>query len=266
MSKQATTRRSFAKQSEVGQGLTEHKERKNKMPQRVPLMFVPPKLTRRLSRLFTYVSNKLSRFIPGMKYDLEATDIGLDAEEYISSAIVNGLVFFLLFSALLTFLYQTQGKTFSAALGQGAAYAALIFAVIFFTLIRYPKIMAGKKAELVDKHLIFALKDLLLQISSGVTLFNGMVNVSKAGYGQASIELDKVVRNVNSGMPVDKALEKMALESKSEFLRKTTWQLINTLKPFGKNQENKKLFLSLNWNTIFCCNFCLRTMHNIQPC
>ena len=92
--------------------------------------------------------------------------------------------------------------------------------MIILQLLRYPRILSGKTAELIDKHLVFALKDLLLQINSGVTLYNGLVNVVKEGYGQASKELEKVAKDVSCGIPIDKALEKMALQTKSEFLRK----------------------------------------------
>jgi len=204
---------------------------KSPPPKKVPLMLLPTNFTKRASRLFIGLSNKLSRFAVGLKYDLKSSDIELTDVEYVSHSFVNGLVFFLLFFFLLFFLnYYVQGKTLGDALLRGLAYGIVIFALMFYTLIRYPRILAGKKAELIDKYLLFALKDLKLQITSGVTLYNGLINISRAGYGQASIEFEKVARAVNTGTPIDKALEKMAITSKSAFLRRMTWQLVNTLK------------------------------------
>lgn len=201
------------------------------MAQRVPLMLLPEKISRRASKLFSGLSNKLSKLVVGLKYDLKTMDSELNDTEYISRALLNSVVFFLLFFLLLFFLnYTVQGKAINDSIFQGLLYGLAIFALIFFTLIKYPGILAGKKAELIDKYLLFALKDLKLQITSGVTLYNGLVNISKAGYGRASQEFEKVARAVNTGTPVDKALEKMAVESKSEFLRRMTWQLVNTLK------------------------------------
>ena len=199
------------------------------MAQRVPLMIVPP--NKRISRLFSGVSSKVSKLISGLKYDLNGSDIALNEKDYISGVIVNSLAFFLLFFLLLFSLNLfVQGKTTNESLMQGLAYGILIFALIFYTLISYPKILAGKKAELIDKYLLFTLKDLRLQITSGVTLYNGLVNISKAGYGTISKEFETLARAVNTGTPLDKALERMAVKSKSDFLRRMTWQLINTLR------------------------------------
>ena len=170
------------------------------MPQKIPLMILPRKLTNKISRIFIGLSAKLSKFVVGLKYDLTATDIDLSDAEYIAHSLVNSLMFFFLFFFLLSFLGKyVQQKTWGQSFGNGLLYGAVIFILIGYTLIRYPKILAGKKAELIDKYLLFALKDLKLQVTSGITLYNGLVNVSKAGYGRASMEFEKVARAVNTG-------------------------------------------------------------------
>jgi archaeal flagellar protein FlaJ len=193
----------------------------------VPLMLLPKRLTSLLSRPFRHFSQKLAKIFHSLQFDLQESDIGLSANEYIGHSLVNSIFIFFVFWSVFTVLFLVQ-QTGSALLS--IAYSGIIFIIIFYTLLRYPAILAGKKAELIDKHLIFALKDLLLQVSSGVSLYNALVNIAKGGYGQASKEFEKVARAVNTGTPIEKALEKMAIESKSEFLRRTTWQLINTLK------------------------------------
>lgn len=193
-------------------------------------MILPLNISKKLIKPFTGLGERISKFLPGLKHDLKETDIKLNDVEYIAHSLVNGLAFFILFFGLLLFLYIMQGKETYAVLAQSFAYALFIFAIILYILMRYPKIIAGKKAELIDKYLIFALKDLRLQIGSGVPFYNALVNVSKAGYGQASIEIEKAAKAINTGTPTREALEKMALESKSEFLRRIIWQLINTLK------------------------------------
>jgi flagellar protein FlaJ len=105
-----------------------------------------------------------------------------------------------------------------------------LFLLFLIVLARYPRVLAGKKAEQLDKNLIFALKDLSLQVSSGVSLYNALVNVSNSGYGLVSREFGKAAKSVYAGVPMNTALENMAIESKSEYLRKTIWQLVNTLK------------------------------------
>ena len=54
-------------------------------------------------------------------------------------------------------------------------------------------------------------------------------NVSKAGYGEASKEFEQLAQFINTGMSVDKALERLALHTKSDFLKRTAWQLNNAI-------------------------------------
>jgi len=194
---------------------------------RVPLMLIKG---RAFSKPFKGFTKIIDRVVPGLGYDLQESDIEYNKTEYVASSVVNSLLFFILFFALLAFLKFTQGAGLLRAIAEGLGYGIVIFLLIFAVLLKYPKIIAGKKAELVDKHLLFALKDLQLQVTSGITLYNGMVNISKAGYGQASKEFERAAKAINTGTPMTDALERMALESKSEFLKKTTWQFINTIK------------------------------------
>ncbi len=200
------------------------------MPKKPPLMILPSGISRVLAKPFYGVGNKLVALVPGIEYDLRQSDLQMSGEEYISRSLVNALFMFFLFLGLLIFLYLMQQQALFQAIRKALPYSAMIFLLFCISLFRYPKVLAGKKAEQVDKNLIFALKDLHLQISSGVTLYNGLVNVSKAGYGQTSMEFSRVAKEVSVGLPIEKALEKMVVRSKSEFLRRTNWQLINTLR------------------------------------
>ncbi len=195
----------------------------------IPLMVIQP--GKNVTKPFIGLGYVVARLFPGLKYDLKQTDINADDGEYISASLINSFLFFLIFFCLLFVLsYKVQMKDIAGSLMISLSSSLGIFILILFALVRYPKIIAGKKAEQIDKNLIFALKDLLLQISSGVSLYNALVNISKAGYGTSSYEFEKVAKAVSTGQSMEKALERLAIESKSEYLRRTSWQLINTLK------------------------------------
>jgi flagellar protein FlaJ len=196
-----------------------------------PLMMVPLDLAKKLSFPFLGISFRLKKFLPALPQELQAAEIDMDDYEYIAISIVNIFFFYLLFFGLLFVLsYQIQLKPLPKALAEAALYAVGIGLLITFALIRYPSIMAGKRAEQINKNLIFALRDLLMQISSGISLYNGFVNVSKAGYGLVSEEFEKVAKAINTGSPVDEALKMMAIGTKSDYLKRITWQIVSTIK------------------------------------
>jgi len=199
--------------------------------QRVPLLYLPDSAVNKLRPYLIGLGSRLASVVPGIEYDVEQSDLNVTPAEYVSRVLSNALAFFLFFFIFL-FSLSVFGagkeirESLSISLGINAGFTLLLLVV----LLRYPKIMAGKKGERINKYLVFGLKDLLLQVGAGVSLYNGLVNVSRAGYGQVSLEFEQVAKNITTGMPMNTALERMALQSNSDFLKRTTWQLINTLK------------------------------------
>lgn len=185
----------------------------------------------KINRKFVWVGYRLKHIFPGLGLDLERAGIKTSPEKYLTasffSAIMYGIISFSFFY-LLFFLRDaviTSDNTFtSVALG-------LFFLIIFFLLhVIYPGIIANKYAAGIDQSLMFALKSMLIQVTSGVSLFNAMVNVSKSNYGAVSNEFGDVVKEISSGHSETKALEKLALKTKSEYLKKTSWQLLTSLR------------------------------------
>lgn len=201
------------------------------MTQRIPLMLIPLGISKKISKRFIGIGALFAKIVPGLNYDLKKTDIDLTQGEYIAIALINCLFIFILFSGILfalTYFIATKTLNQSLSLSLGTAFG--LFFLFFYLLARFPKILAKKKAEQLEKNLVFALKDILLQISSGVSLYNALVNVAEADYGLVSKEFEKAAKQVRAGKPMNKALEELAITSESEYLRKTVWQLVNTLR------------------------------------
>ena len=201
------------------------------MTKRVPLMVIPEGISKTISRPFLGIGSWLSGFFSGVKYNIEQSDLNEEPEQYFTNALLNSILFFMIFFILLfSLLFFIKNEQLNSSLLKSAEYSFLIFALIFLIFIKYPRILAGKKAELLEKNLVFALKDLLLQVTSGVSLYNGLVNISKSNYGQVSVEFEKAAKAVNSGKTIEQALEEMTAATSSEFLRRVVWQLVNTLR------------------------------------
>lgn len=201
------------------------------MSQKVPLMIIPAGIARIVSRPLLGIGSRLSGIFSGVKYNIEQSDLNESPEQYFADALANSILFFTLFLALLfSLLFFAKNEALGPSLLKSLEYSFLVFALIFLILVKYPKILAGKKSEHLEKNLVFALKDLLLQVGSGVSLYNGLVNISKSNYGRISEEFEKAAKAVNSGKPIEQALEEMTAATSSEFLRRVVWQLVNTLK------------------------------------
>ena len=195
-----------------------------------PLLILPLEISKRISQRLQGPGATIAKIFPGLKYDLEKTDIDITQEEYMAISLLNAFFVFLIFGLIFFILQFIIGKkTLEESIIMALAMSLAICLLYVVLLARYPRILAKKKAEQIEKNLLFALKDMLLEVSAGVSLYHTLVNISKANYGLVSKEFEKVAKQVNTGRPMAKALEALATSSESEYLKKTIWQLINTL-------------------------------------
>jgi len=185
----------------------------------------------KINRRFVWIGQFLNKVFINVKYDLDKANIPINSEKYITasffSAVVYGLISFLFFY----FLFFARDGVFTAENSILSALIGVVFTGLFFMLhLAYPSIMSKNYAAGIDNSLIFALNNMLIQVSSGVSLFSAMSNVSKFNYGNVSKEFENVVKDVSSGESEAKAIEKLALKTRSEYLKKISWQLLTSLR------------------------------------
>jgi flagellar protein FlaJ len=197
---------------------------------RVYAMILPQRVGRKIGDMFQNLGGYLTGFMPELKSDIVLAAIDMNADEYvvasIASSLILGVLMFTFTYFPLVVLELAPGNEMMLSL----IPAVVIGLLDFFVLVRYPRILAVKRAELIDRDLIFALKDLLLNISAGLSLFESINKVSKANYGYVSTDFRKVVENTNQGMPLDDALEDLALRTSSDYMRNALWQTVNAVK------------------------------------
>lgn len=189
----------------------------------IPFTFSPLDKLKKKSKLFSdkikYKKNsQLSKF-------LKNSNIDISREEYLGIAIKTFLIsFFIIFiiSSTILFLMEINFAIVFAFL------LSLAFSgFIFFSQTVYPKIYMMRRQRDIDKNLISALQDMLVQLDSGVPLFSVLVNVSAADYGELSIEFKKAVRKINAGSPEQEVLESLSEKNPSIYFKRTLWQLSN---------------------------------------
>ncbi|MEI7961599.1 MAG: type II secretion system F family protein [archaeon] len=198
------------------------------------LMLYSIENAKRLSDKYLFIGRFLSKIIFALKYDLQKAEITIDVERYclasLISAIIYGVMFIFVGMAFGTIITRTFGiMTIAMMLLSGIGAFSLMLLFHLF----YPKLASGQLATMVDQDLLFALRAMLIQLSSGISLFETMKNISKSNYGQVSTEFAVVIKDMTSGVSETAALEKLAFRTKSEILKKTIWQIITTMRSGG---------------------------------
>ncbi len=138
--------------------------------------------------------------------------------------IVLGITFLVLFIHL--------GLTLPAAVILAALLGFMVFYMGMNMFLNFPKHKTQKNAKGVERDILFAARDMIIALRSGMPLFNTLVSVS-SGYGDASREFQKVVEKVQLGMPLEEAIDRTIADSKSDSFRRIMLQASVSIKSGG---------------------------------
>jgi len=194
---------------------------------RIPFVPMPMEKALEVAKPFIGVGDKLVRIFPGLSIKLSQANIHIKDRDYLSVAVFCSIFWFsIVFSIfLLFFLLNILPSLLIGFLAAGA-----ISFLSFTYVILYPTLTVTKRVRAVERNLLFALRHLLIQIKSGVPLFDAMVSVSKGDYGLVAEEFVRCTKNISTGTPEIDAMNDMALKNPSLHFRRILWQLANAMK------------------------------------
>jgi len=193
---------------------------------KIPLTFSSIEILKRKSAPFIKLTNpKESK----LDYYLEAAGQDIDRRHYLSicyrNLSLNLLLFFILTSVILIILRRDPSFTYLAPI-----VSILISGFVFLQQVNYPKSFVTEKTRAIEKNLISALQDMVVQLNSGVSIFEIMVNVSNSDYDEVSDEFKKITKEINSGTPQVDAIEKYGKINTSEYFKRVLWQISNGMR------------------------------------
>lgn len=187
------------------------------------------KKLRNTTKSFDEISKRLLVVFPSMQWDLRRAGTVIDPVSYISGAI------YFAFSVLIACLLATVVP--SAFMGKLQDMVLLVIgisivfpAVILMWFLFMPKLMVAQRGQKVEKDLEYMLRDMDIQTSAGIPVFDSIVNISAGGYGECSTECHNIVKDVESGKSLIKALDSAGMATTSEYFRRTMFQLVNAMR------------------------------------
>ena len=103
------------------------------------------------------------------------------------------------------------------------------YMVVFNKLILYPVKKARNSGKEIEKDVLFAARDMIIAMRSGMPLYNAIVTVS-TGYGTASREFGKIVETVQLGTPIENAIDNVCAKSRSPTFNRIMLQSSTSIK------------------------------------
>ncbi len=194
---------------------------------------------RGLSRYFIPIGDLLSNFSPYTSVVLKQSGLGekynVSSREYLAICFSIASILFILVTTFITLVLYLGG---SQLIILGPAIGSFIGLLVYVELTAYPKIIIRRRVRDLERNLLFALRNILIQIRSGVPIFNAMVSIAMGNYGQISEEFRSVVERVEAGESIIKTLENVAVRNPSPYFRRAIWQLVNALKSGSDVADN----------------------------
>ena len=197
---------------------------------RIPLLPITTGEARRISHYFLGVGETVSRMFPSMALHLQQSQLHFDPREWTGLAVFVASVYALLAFYPVVIIVAFANKVFMAALGLGIAASAGVGLAVFFYFAKYPSLAIKKKIRDIDANISHVLRHMLVEVRSGVTMYNSMNSVASGGYGQLSEEFKRAVKDIATGSSEIAALERLAFYNPSLFFRRVIWQMVNALK------------------------------------
>jgi len=202
----------------------------------IPFMPLPYPAIKPFGAPFKGFGSKILSSFPKLEEELAQAKMSIPAEDY-ASLMVFGIIFYFLFFAILSAIligkFVTNGSTIVGvfiphSILVGLAIGLTFSLMIFVQLMAYPKIKIKKRIRAIEASLVYALRNMLVQLRSGVSLFDSlcMIAYSKR-YGKLGEEIKETVDEINSGVSEEEALKSLGEKNPSIYLRKVIWQIVN---------------------------------------
>ncbi len=196
---------------------------------RIPYTLATIETLKRKSQFFNTfkISRSRDKGSNLQKY-LDNASLKISVQEYTAicfrTFFISLVVLDIITTTILIFLKNSHPFLF--ALGVAALFSGFVFS----SQIIYPKVFDSRRVRNIEKNLVAALQDMLVQLNSGIPIFNILVNISSSDYGELSDEFKKAVRKINAGLPQMSVLEELGERNSSQFFKRTLWQLSNGMR------------------------------------
>jgi pilus assembly protein TadC len=176
---------------------------------------------------FLPIAEKVDFVVPTLEKDIRGARMDIEPETYLASALARAVQF----GATLSVTAVVAGLIINMDLfiWGGIAGFPLITPLLFLTFAYNPRMKANQTARELEKNLPFALRHMLIEVRSGISLYEAMVAVSY-DYGEASEEFSRIASDIQGGMSQIEALEKSIERNQSLMYRRAIWQMLNALK------------------------------------
>ncbi len=161
---------------------------------------------------------------PGLKRLLRIAKVKQNPKEFVAKGLRLALFSGIAMTVLMFFMFDR--------LEIPLVWLLIVFPLTFtftiFFILQTPYGMISKREREINKEVLFAGRYLLVKMESGYPLFNTLIDASKS-YGVCAEYFKEIVDEINTGTPIEEALETAREYNASDKFKRILWQIITSL-------------------------------------
>ena len=163
--------------------------------------------------------------MPMLKFKLKQAGMDERPENFVKKTFITA---FYMTTGLVVVLFIVLAKL-NLITGLLFLIVPAIFIVMFMYMIKLPDLKITRKEKEISKEIVFAGRFIIIELESGVPLYNSMVNVSK-NFNVVGKYFKEITDKIDFGTSMEDALNEAAEFIPSDDLRKVLWQIINSIR------------------------------------
>jgi archaeal flagellar protein FlaJ len=183
--------------------------------------------------MLDYITSKVAKSFPFINHKLKQAGIKDTLKQFVKKTLISASYMTI---GLLFCLFSFLPKEKKSILILIIAFP-IVFFMMFSYFLRYPDVKIIKKRKEIEREIVYAGRFLIIELSSGVLLYEAMSNVSKS-YKEIGKTFNNILHSINLGTSIENALNEAIEYTPSPDFRRVMWQIVNALKTGANISES----------------------------
>jgi archaeal flagellar protein FlaJ len=180
----------------------------------------------------------LARNLPALKLKLKKAGMNYRPEEFVKRTIMTS--FYMTTGIVVSFgLVMAKLEAFKGIM---VAFVPIIFFALFAYMLRLPEARISRKEKEIGREIVFAGRHLIIELESGVPLYNALANISK-NYEVIGVYFKEIVDKIDLGTSMEDALTEAVEYIPSDNFRRLLWQILNSIRTGADISKSLQLVL-----------------------
>jgi len=177
-----------------------------------------------MTRLSSIVVTVLTRRFPELRSNLLQAGLPYTPEQFVKKTMLSAFYFTVLLEFIILMVFS-KAPFLKLLMGMSTPFL-LVFCFLYF--LQLPVVKQHLKAKDVEKEIVYAARFLIIELQSGVSLYNSFLNLVH-NYPYAGKYIKRIVEAVDLGSDMELAIDEAADACPSVSLTKILVQIKNSL-------------------------------------